>query len=154
MGSPDILGGGEDDGSTESDPGMETLLSFVRHSENLDAALTEGRLSQTALSDLLTLAEKIDRGELSPYPFELNFIARMNNVGELLRYSHVRHPSGDQAIVCTREDMEILGGIAFVSRAGKIMNIEPESVAEDGVFVLYPGELGDHEGVARMGVVG
>lgn len=155
MGLPDFLNEREDgdEPSLEGDTTMQTLRSFARHLENLDAALKGGRLSPVAIHDLHVLAGRIEDGTLSAFPFDLNFIASINEVGELLRYSNIRHTVGEQAVVCTREDMEILGGLAYVDRSGQIRDAEPESVAEDGVFILYPEELGEQEGVMRMGIV-
>ena len=94
---------------------------------------------------LKELAAKREAKELSPYDFDLNFIFRLNESGLPLTRKDMLHETGNQALVLTREDFEILGCLDFIHASGERMLIEPESLDPNDVFVLYPHEVGDEE---------
>jgi hypothetical protein len=56
------------------------------------------------------------------------------------------HETGNQAVVLTREELEVLGCLDFIHVSGERMLIEPESLREGDVLILYPYELGNEEG--------
>lgn len=92
------------------------------------------------------LAERREQKELSPFDFDLNFIFQLNQINAPLRASDLRHETGWQALVLTRDDLETLGCLDFISRNGERMMIEPESLSSDDALILYPEDLGESEG--------
>lgn len=55
------------------------------------------------------------------------------------------HQTGIQAVVLSPEDLETLGSIDFIHRTGERMQVEPESLNEDDMLILYPEDLGNSE---------
>ncbi len=85
------------------------------------------------------LQARREAGEISPHDFDLNFIAQLNEMGEPLQFTDLIHQTGKQAVVISREQMEILGGFSFIARDGQTITVEPESVEEE--LILFPEEL-------------
>ncbi|MBI2117667.1 hypothetical protein HYT95_02095 [Candidatus Peregrinibacteria bacterium] len=94
------------------------------------------------------LARRREAHEISPHDFDLNFIFQLNQVNAPLTRRDLNHETGTQAVVLNREDMDALGCLDFIHRSGERMLIEPESLAEGDVLILYPEDLGNVEGEA------
>lgn len=98
---------------------------------------------------LRELERRREAKEIGPHDFDLNFIFQLNSINAPLHYSDLRHERGWQAVVLTRDDMETLGCLDFIHRSGERMLIEPESLSEGDVLILYPEDLGNVEGQER-----
>lgn len=94
---------------------------------------------------LRELSAKREAKELSPFDFDLNYIYQLNEAGLPLTRKDMLHETGNQALVLTREDFEVLGCLDFIHVSGERMLIEAESLDPNDVFILYPHELGDEE---------
>lgn len=95
---------------------------------------------------LQELSNRRESGALSPHDFDLNFIFQLNQANAPLTRRDLAHETGNQAVVLTRADFEALGCLDFIHSSGERMLIEPESLGEDDVLILYPEDLGDEEG--------
>ncbi len=89
------------------------------------------------------LAQRREAKEISPHDFDLNFIFRLNEIDAPLTRKDLVHETGNQAVVISREDLETLGCVDFIHSSGERMVIEPSSLREGDVLILYPEELGD-----------
>ena len=118
---------------------------------NLDISTThaaiEEQLSVTARKEkkLKELSDRREAKELSPHDFDLNFIFQLNEAGLPLTRKDMAHKTGNQALVLTREDFDILGCLDFIHVSGERMVIEAECLDPDDIFILYPHEVGDEE---------
>lgn len=94
------------------------------------------------------LSDRREANEISPYDFDLNFVFQLNQIDAPLTRRDLNHETGVQAVVLTREDLEALGCLDFIHSSGERMLIEPESLREGDVLILYPEDLGNTEGEA------
>ncbi|PIR52222.1 hypothetical protein COU77_01750 [Candidatus Peregrinibacteria bacterium CG10_big_fil_rev_8_21_14_0_10_49_16] len=103
---------------------------------------------------LQQLAEWREDKENSPYDFDVNFLYQLIFYADepeedaLLKKKHLKHETGHQALVLTRDQLEQLealeGGILrIVNPKGKVIRIFAEAIDPDDVLVIYPHELGD-----------
>lgn len=104
---------------------------------------------------LRELARRREAKEISPYDFDLLFLSQCNKLACLgkipipLKRRDLDHKTGIQAVVLTRDDMEVLGFLDFIHSSGERMLIEPESLSEGDVLILYPEDLDNVEGQER-----
>ena len=94
---------------------------------------------------LRELARRRETKEISPYDFDLNFLFQLNQADAPLTRRDLRHETGLQAVVLTRDYMEALSCLDFIHSSGERMLIEPKSLPEGSVLVLFPEDLGDEE---------
>ena len=92
---------------------------------------------------LKDLSAKREAKELSPYDFDLNYVFRLNEAGLPLTRTDMLHETGSQALILSREELDVLGFLCFIRVSGERMLIEPESLDPHDVFILYPHEVGD-----------
>ena len=94
---------------------------------------------------LRQLAAKREANELSEHAVDLNVVFQLNVAGLPLTRRDMVHETGDQALVLTRQDFDVLGSLDFIHASGERMVIEAESLDPDDVFILYPDEVGNEE---------
>lgn len=98
------------------------------------------------------LRERREAGNLSPHRMDLNLIAELAQRGEPLRFSHLLHSSGPQAVFLTYQDLvDLRAPLIFISRTGAriTMSHEDPEVEDDSQIVLFPEMLGEIEGQFR-----
>ncbi len=118
-------------GGTVSDDAQQ-----VRHEVGETLSLT---------ADQQKLARLRKEGEISPHDFDLNFIYQLNDCDpddEGFTPPLTRSDVGNQAVVLTRDDLEYLRYLRYVSASGEIIVNEPDDM-RDPVLILFPDELGD-----------
>jgi hypothetical protein len=119
----------------------DTAIIIWRIRELLDTpAHTVGAIRERKLKEL---SAKRESGEISPYDLDLDFLFRVSKSNSPLTRQDLIHPTGNQAVVLYREDLETLGRLRFIHVSGETMTIRPESLKEEDVLILYPHELGD-----------
>lgn len=124
-------------GNSPFHPAVQDTVKKIR--EVLSIPLVDARSSEQ--KKRWELSEYREKGTLSPYDFDLNYLFELSKERLPLAKSDLRHETGLQAVVLTRDDMEILGGLEFIHSSGEAMFIEPESVRQGDILVLYPWEL-------------
>ncbi len=141
------------------DPQQADIEKTPTSPENTDSTAEVGlqKVTKDAIGDALdpvlarkeqklgVLSAKRESKELSPYDFDLNYIYQLNEAGLPLTRKDMLHETGNQALVLTREDFEVLGCLDFIHASGERMVIEAESLDPKDVFILYPHEVGDQE---------
>lgn len=91
------------------------------------------------------LAERREKGEISPFDLDLNLVCELNQYDQPLTRKDMQHESGEQALVLTRDDFDVIGCLDFILVSGKRMVIEPESLSPDDVLIVYLHEVGNEE---------
>ena len=114
-----------------------SMGSALKMGPSLDLHLRDAKLQ--------VLTERRETRELSPYDFDLNFIFQLNEAGVPLTRRDLAHETGNQAAVFTSDDLRTLGYLDFIHVSGERMVIEPESIKESDVLILYPEDVGDEE---------
>lgn len=109
-------------------------------------ARTRGVVASLVQREKNELARRREAKEISQFDFDLNFIFSLNETGFPLKRKDLEHKTGIQAVVINREELETLGCLDFITASGERMLIEPESLREGDVLILYPEDLGDEEG--------
>ncbi len=81
----------------------------------------------------------------SSFDFDLNYIFQLNQAELPLTQKDMLHETGKQALVLTRDDLDILDRLVFINVSGEMVVIKPENVDPNDVFILYPDEVGNEE---------
>lgn len=92
---------------------------------------------------LQELAAHREKGVLSPFDLDLNFVAELWSAGGRLIRNNMLHPTGLQALVLTFEDLEAIGGLEFEHATLGMQVINPGDFELNDVFILYPWEVAD-----------
>lgn len=121
-------------GDTPVDAGKDAVKKKI--GETLDPA-------ERKKGKLAALAAKRESKEISEYDFDLNFLFQLNEAEMPLGRKDMRHESGEQAVVLTKEEFDVLGFIDFIHSSGERMVIGSESLDDGDVFILYPHEVGE-----------
>ncbi len=121
-------------------PPKEIMQGIERTVQEVRSAL-EG--CTTPAQRLQKLSERREKGELSPFDFDLNWVYRLVEGGFPLTRKHLNHQTGVQAVVLTADDLDVLGDVTYVSADGRTLTIAVGSIPPGGVWILYPEDLGD-----------
>ena len=123
---------------------VESISDAVRHREG--TVLREGGTLSPMQRKFRELVQRREAGLVSPHDFDLNFIFQLNQINAPLTRRHLRHESGNQAVVLTRDGFDSLGYIDFIHKSGERIRIERDDLDKYDVLILYPSDLGDVEG--------
>ncbi|MBI3336656.1 hypothetical protein HYZ98_03780 [Candidatus Peregrinibacteria bacterium] len=88
------------------------------------------------------LLRRRESKEVGPYDFDLNCLVYLNEEDEPLIRKDVADKTGPKAVVVTKQEMLELGGFDYIDNKGRRISVDPESMPEGEVLVLYPEQLG------------
>lgn|GEM_PF-2145282 len=94
---------------------------------------------------LRQLGESREAKNLGPWNMDVDELYYIVEQGFPIKRSDLAHPTGEQPIVLTREDLRAMGVLRYIHATGKCMRIEPENIHPNDVLVLQPDELGNEE---------
>lgn len=117
--------------------GTQELSEEVLHLLDPVIARREAKLQELALHR--------EKGELSPFDLDLNFVAELWRSGGRLLRKDMRHPTGLQALVLRCEDLEIVGGLEFEHVTLGMQVINTGDLELNDVLILYPWEVAEIE---------
>lgn len=137
---------GEQDALEKKDNAVPVEVEMKQTKSALDHALAPALDRKER--KLKELSAKREAKELSPFDLDLNFVFQLNEAGLPLTRKDMLHETGKQALLLTRQDLEVLGYLDFIHASGVRVTLEAESLDAEDVFILYPHEMGDEEGQA------